>query len=87
MLNLLFLPDAWEDYLYWQSADKKIVRKINRLFEEISRTPTSGTGKPEPLKENWAGWWSRRLDGQHRMVYKAESDVIIIAQLRFHYED
>ena len=87
MLNLLFLPDAWEDYLYWQSADKKIVRKINRLFEEISRTPTSGTGKPEPLKENWAGWWSRRLDGQHRMVYKAESDVLIIAQLRFHYED
>ena len=87
MLNLLFLPDAWEDYLYWQSADKKIVRKINRLFEEISRTPTTGTGKPEPLKENWAGWWSRRLDGQHRMVYKAESDVIIIAQLRFHYED
>ena len=87
MLNLLFLPDAWEDYLYWQSADKKIVRKINRLFEEISRTPTTGTGKPEPLKENWAGWWSRRLDGQHRMVYKAESDVLIIAQLRFHYED
>ena len=87
MLNLLFLPDAWEDYLYWQSADKKIVRKINRLFEEISRTPTTGTGKPEPLKENWAGWWSRRLDGQHRMVYKAESDVIIIAQLRFHYEE
>lgn len=87
MLNLLFLPDAWEDYLYWQSADKKIVRKINRLFEEISRTPASGTGKPEPLKENWAGWWSRRLDGQHRMVYKAESDVLIIAQLRFHYEE
>ena len=87
MLNVMFLSDAWEDYLYWQSADKKIVRKINRLFEEISRTPASGTGKPEPLKENWAGWWSRCLDGQHRMVYKTESDVLIVAQLRFHYEE
>lgn len=85
MLNLMFLPQAWEDYLYWQSEDKKMLRKINRLFDEISRTPTSGTGKPEALRENFSGWWSRRLDGEHRIVYKVESDTLIIAQIRFHY--
>ncbi|MBR0281160.1 MAG: Txe/YoeB family addiction module toxin [Oscillibacter sp.] len=85
MLNLMFLPRGWEDYLYWQGEDKRMLRKINRLLDEISRTPTSGTGKPEALRENWAGWWSRRLDGEHRIVYKVESDTIIIAQIRFHY--
>ena len=85
MLNLMFLPRGWEDYLYWQGEDKRMLRKINRLLDEISRTPTSGTGKPETLRENWAGWWSRRLDGEHRIVYKVESDTIIIAQIRFHY--
>ena len=77
MLNLMFLPRGWEDYLYWQGEDKRMLRKINRLLDEISRTPTSGTGKPEALRENWAGWWSRRLDGEHRIVYKVESDTII----------
>ena len=86
MFKLTFFPEAWEDYLYWHGQDKKTLRKINRLLTEICRNPTSGTGKPEALRENLSGWWSRRIDGENRIVYKVESDVVIVAQLRFHYE-
>lgn len=87
MFNLTFLPKAWEDYLYWHGEDKKTLRKINRLLTEISRNPTNGTGKPEALRENLSGWWSRRIDGENRIVYKMESGVVVISQLRSHYED
>ena len=72
-------------YLYWQSTDKKILKRINALIKEIQRTPFEGTGKPEPLKHGLAGYWSRRINDEHRLVYKVEGDAILIAQLRYHY--
>lgn len=79
--------DAWEDYLYWQTQDKKILKKINQLVKNISRNPFEGIGKPEPLKENLAGFWSRRIDGEHRIVYVVEDDKVIIFSCRGHYDD
>ena len=76
---------AWEDYLYWQKIDKKIVQRINALVKEITRTPHTGTGKPEPLKHALAGYWSRRINDEHRIVYKVEDGSLYIAQLRYHY--
>lgn len=87
MLDLLFLPDGWEDYLYWQTQDQKILRRINVLIRDIHRDPFAGIGKPEPLKGNRSGWWSRRIDGVNRIVYKAEAGQIVIAQCRTHYEE
>lgn len=87
MLDLLFLPDGWEDYLYWQTQDKKILRRINALIRDIQRDPFAGIGKPEPLKGNRSGWWSRRVDGVNRIVYKAGAGQIVIAQCRTHYEE
>jgi toxin YoeB len=84
-MKKLFSDDAWEDYLYWQSFDKGILKKINSLIKEIERTPFEGSGKPEQLKYNLAGWWSRRINLEHRLVYKIENDAIIISQCRFHY--
>jgi toxin YoeB len=81
----VFLSPAWEDYLYWQQTDKSTLRKINSLIKEIERTPFEGTGKPEPLKYNLAGWWSRRLNLEHRLVYRVEKESIIILQCRNHY--
>lgn len=86
MLDLLFLPEGWEDYLYWQSQDKKTLRRINALIRDIQRNPFEGLGKPEPLKENYQGWWSRRIDKVNRIVYKVENRRIIIAQCRTHYD-
>ena len=86
MLDLLFLPEGWEDYLYWQSQDKKTMRRINALIKDIQRNPFEGLGKPEPLKENYQGWWSRRIDKVNRIVYKVENRRIIIAQCRTHYD-
>lgn len=85
MLNLLFLPEGWEDYLYWQTQDKKTLRRINALIKDIQRSPFEGLGKPEPLKGNYQGWWSRRIDEVNRVVYKVENQQIIIAQCRTHY--
>lgn len=85
MLNLLFLPEGWEDYLYWQTQDKKTLRRINALIKDIQRNPFEGLGKPEPLKGNYQGWWSRRIDEVNRIVYKIESKQIIVAQCRTHY--
>jgi len=83
---LSFSDDAWEDYLYWQRQDKKILKKINRLIKEIERTPFSGLGEPEPLKYNWSGYWSRRITIEHRIVYKVLDEHILIAQCRYHYQ-
>lgn len=87
MLDLLFLPEGWEDYLYWQTQDKKTLRRINTLIKDIQRNPFEGLGKPEPLKGNYQGWWSRRIDEVNRIVYKTEAKQIVIAQCRIHYAD
>ena len=71
---LSFADDAWDDYLYWQKNDKKILNKINRLIKEIAREPFDGIGEPEPLKYNWSGYWSRRITIEHRLVYKVTDD-------------
>lgn len=76
---------AWEDYLYWQSIDKKILKRINTLLNEISRQPFEGVGDPEPLKHQWSGYWSRRIDREHRLVYKVTTENIIVVQCRYHY--
>jgi len=77
--------DAWQEYLYWQKNDKAMVRKINGLIKEIMRTPFTGTGKPEPLKHALAGYWSRRITQEHRLVYKLTEDEVFIVQCRYHY--
>jgi toxin YoeB len=84
-MKLIFAEQAWEDYLYWQKTDRKILLRINELIQEISRSPFKGTGKPEPLKHALSGYWSRRIDVEHRIVYKVIQDAIMIAQLRYHY--
>jgi toxin YoeB len=84
-MNLLFAGKAWEDYLYWQQTDRKLVRKINELIKAIDREPFSGIGKPEPLRHDFAGYWSRRITGEHRLVYKVEGTQVTIIQIRFHY--
>jgi len=76
---------AWQDYLYWQTTDKKIVKRINLLLKDIKRQPFDGLGDPEPLKHNWSGYWSRRINKEHRIVYKVTNTAIIVAQCRYHY--
>lgn len=84
-MKLTFTTEAWEDYLYWQKIDKKIVQKINELIKDINRSPFEGIGKPEPLKHELAGYWSRRINAEHRLVYEIFEDNIIIAACRYHY--
>jgi len=84
-VSLIFSDHAWEDYLYWQKTDKKMVERINSLIKDIQRTPFEGIGKPEPLKHALSGYWSRRINDEHRIIYKVDSDAINIAQLRYHY--
>jgi len=84
-VKLIFSEHAWEDYLYWQRTDRKLIQRIDRLIQEIQRSPFSGTGKPEPLKHALSGYWSRRINEEHRIVSKVESDSLLIAQLRYHY--
>lgn len=84
-MKLLFSEQAWEDYLYWQKTDKKTVQRINALIKEASRNPFEGTGKPEPLKHALSGYWSRRINDEHRFVYKPTDEALLIAQLRYHY--
>ncbi len=84
-MKLVFSEQAWEDYLHWQKIDKKLMQRINELIKEISRTPHAGIGKPEPLKHALSGYWSRRINDEHRIVYKMADDSILIAQLRYHY--
>jgi toxin YoeB len=85
-MKLIFSETAWEDYQHWQDTDKKLVKRINELVKEAKRSPHSGIGKPEPLRHALAGWWSRRINDEHRMVYKVSGDELFIAQLRYHYE-
>ncbi|PJK13513.1 Txe/YoeB family addiction module toxin [Lysobacteraceae bacterium NML07-0707] len=84
-MKLVFSPQAWDDYLYWQKTDKKLLQRINTLIKETCRNPYQGIGKPEPLKHALSGYWSRRIDGEHRFVYKAGEDALFVAQLRLHY--
>ena len=84
-MKLVFAEQAWEDYLFWQQQDKRIVKRINQLVEDTMRKPFDGIGKPEPLKHALAGYWSRRITDEHRMVYKSERDALLIVQLRYHY--
>lgn len=85
VLKIIFLSTGWEDYLYWQAQDRKILKKINTLIKEIEREPYHGLGKPEPLKHELAGWWSRRINLEHRLVYRVEADSVFILQCRYHY--
>jgi toxin YoeB len=84
-VKLIFSEKAWEDYLYWQKTDRRILVRINNLIREIQREPFSGIGKPEPLRHALAGYWSRRINDEHRIVYKIQDDSLLLAQLRFHY--
>jgi toxin YoeB len=83
-VTLVFADEAWEDYLHWQKQDRRRVERINKLIRETQREPFSGVGKPEPLKPALAGYWSRRVNDEHRMVYKIEGDMLLLAQLRYH---
>lgn len=80
-----FLPQGWEDYLYWQQTDKAVLRRINHLIKDIQRSPFQGIGKPEPLKHDFKDAWSRRITDEHRLVYGIEPDTLVILQCRFHY--
>lgn len=84
-MNLVFSQHAWEDYLYWQTTDRKILKRINLLIHDIIRSPFEGIGKPEPLKHGLAGYWSRRINDEHRLVYKVEGGAVFLAQCRYHY--
>ena len=84
-MDLFFEKGAWEDYLYWQSQDKNVLKKINALIKDCQRSPFDGIGKPERLKENLQGYWSRRITGEHRLVYTVDTYTLIIVQCRYHY--
>jgi toxin YoeB len=84
-VKVIFDDAAWEDYLYWQRTDPKVLKRINALIKEIQRNPYEGVGKPEPLKYNFAGYWSRRINDEHRLVYQVNDAAVLIAQLRYHY--
>ena len=84
-MKLVFAEQAWEDYLYWQTTDRKTLHKINELIQYICRNPFAGIGKPEQLKHALSGYWSRRINEEHRIVYKIGDDAVLIAQLRYHY--
>ena len=82
---LSWAEKAWDDYLYWQTTDKKRLKRINALIKDIERQPLDGLGNPEPLRHNWTGYWSRRIDREHRLVYKITKKTIVIVQCRYHY--
>ena len=84
-MNLIFSKQAWADYLHRQQTDKKFLKRINRLIQDVQRTPHEGLGKPEPLKHQLSGYWSRRIDQEQRFVYKVTNDDLLIASLRYHY--
>ena len=84
-MKLVFAEQAWDDYLHWHSTDPKLTEWIHLLIKEVRRTPFEGVGKPEPLRHALSGYWSRRINDEHRMVYKVDGDCLLIAQLRYHY--
>ena len=85
-MKYIFVDESWEDYLYWQKTDKKVLKRINMLIKDISRNPFDGIGKPEPLKHKYRGFWSRRIDGEHRSIYQVKEDEVRIIKCRFHYD-
>lgn len=85
-MKYIFVDESWEDYLYWQKTDKKSLAKINDLLKDISRTPFTGNGQPEPLKYKYQGFWSRKIDNEHRLIYRVKDNEIHIAKCRFHYD-
>ena len=85
-MRYVFVEESWEDYLYWQKTDKKTLKKINELLKDIARNPFTDLGKPEPLKYKYQGFWSRRINLEHRLIYQVHEDEILIAKCRFHYE-
>jgi toxin YoeB len=85
-MKYVFVDESWEDYLYWQKIDKKMLKRINLLLKDISRQPYDGIGRPEPLKHNYRGFWSRRIDEEHRLIYQVVDDEIRIIKCRFHYD-
>ena len=84
-MKLVFSEQAWDDYLHWQEQDAKLLERINALIKECTRTPFAGIGKPEPLRGSLSGWWSRRINREHRLVYKVADDSLLIAQCRYQY--
>ncbi|AUZ86167.1 MULTISPECIES: Txe/YoeB family addiction module toxin [Methylophaga] len=82
---LSWAEGAWQDYLYWQKTDKKKLKRINSLIKDIKRSPFEGLGDPEPLRHNWSGYWSRRIDREHRLVYKVDDSGLVVVQCRYHY--
>lgn len=84
--RLIFTAAAWDDYLYWQGQDKKTLKRINSLIQDAQRQPFTGLGKPEPLKENLSGFWSRRIDDTHRLVYTVQDGDLAIIACRYHYQ-
>lgn len=85
-MKLIFSAKSWEEYLYWQKTDKAMLKRINALIKDVTRDPFEGIGKPEPLKHSLSGYWSRRINDEHRFVYKISDNELLIAQLRYHYE-
>ena len=85
-MKLCFVDESWEDYLYWQKVDKKMLSRINKLIKEIIRDPFGGLGKPEPLKHTYRGYWSRRINDEHRLIYRIVDQEIWIVKCRFHYD-
>lgn len=86
-MRLTWLPNGWRDYLHWQENDRKILLRVNELIRDTLRSPFSGIGKPEALKNNLKGWWSRRITQEHRLIYRVEGDSLLIMQCRFHYDE
>jgi toxin YoeB len=84
-VKVTFSGKGWTDYLYWQAQDRRILKRVNQLIEDISRNENEGIGKPEPLRHEWAGWWSRRITLEHRLVYRVTDGGVEIAACRFHY--
>jgi toxin YoeB len=84
--RICFVPKAWDDYLFWQGQDKRTLKRINQLIEASARAPFVGMGKPEALRENLSGYWSRRIDETHRLVYRATDDELVVIACRYHYE-
>ena len=84
-MDIYWDKTAWDDYLYWMETDRKIIHKINTLIKECQRTPFNGSGNPEPLKQNLNGFWSRRINSEHRLVYRIDENILFIAQCRYHY--
>jgi toxin YoeB len=85
-MRYIFAEESWEDYLYWQKTDPKKVKRINELLKDISRNPFEGIGKPEPLRYKYSGFWSRRIDEEHRLIYQVRDQDILIAKCRYHYD-